>query len=237
MSDLGRQSTLPDAWRLRVREARAILFDFDGTLAPNLDLPDLRRQVVEFTLAHQVPEPVFAGRYIVEILDAAADWLAAQDTGTAEAFHRRGHALIREFEVAAARDTVPFEDAVTALQALRRAGKRLAVITRNCRDAVLTVYPDLPAHCDGLLARDDVPHLKPDPRHLNVALDAVGEPAERAIMVGDGEMDMHLGRSRGMFCIGVLTGSSDETRLLEAGADVVVPRAGSLSLALEQGPA
>ena len=35
----------------------AVLFDFDGTLAPNLDLADMRRQVVDLTIAAGVPEP------------------------------------------------------------------------------------------------------------------------------------------------------------------------------------
>src|SRR5690606_6081130 len=60
------------AWVRRLREADAVLFDFDGTLAPNLDLPGLRRRVVDLTLACGVPEAAFAGRYIVEVLDAGA---------------------------------------------------------------------------------------------------------------------------------------------------------------------
>ena len=52
-------------------DLQAMLFDFDGTLAPNLDLPDMRRQIIELTLAYAVPEHVFRDRYIVEIIDAA----------------------------------------------------------------------------------------------------------------------------------------------------------------------
>ena len=35
-----------------------LLFDFDGTLAPNLDLPDMRRRVVELTKQYSVPDSV-----------------------------------------------------------------------------------------------------------------------------------------------------------------------------------
>lgn len=220
-------------WQPQLRAADAVLFDFDGTLAPNLNLPDLRRRVIAFALAHDVPEPVFAGRYIVEMLDAASAWLADRDPPVGTDFHRRGHALIRDFEVAAARQTRPFDDAVQVLAHLREAGKRVAVVTRNCRDAVLAVFPELPEACDRLLARDDVTHLKPDPRHLQQALEALGVTGSRTLMVGDGALDMHLGKAAGLYCIGVLTGSSDRTRLLEAGADTVLPRAGSLLEALE----
>lgn len=223
-----------DAWQTRLRTAGGVLFDFDGTLAPNLDLPDLRRRVVAFTLDHEVPEPVFAGRYIVEILDAAAAWLAERDRAASADFHRRGHRLIRDFEVDAARDTDPFDDAVALLERLRHAGKRVAVVTRNCRAAVLTVFPDVERHCDGVLTRDDVEHLKPDVRHLERALEGIGVPAARTVMVGDGQMDMEIGRTLGMYCVGVLTGSSDRLRLTEAGADVVLPRAGALLEALQE---
>ena len=53
----------------------AVLFDFDGTLAPNLDLPDMRRQVLELTQTLDVPSSVYEDKYIVEIIDAACTWL------------------------------------------------------------------------------------------------------------------------------------------------------------------
>lgn len=218
-------------WHGRLQAAEAVLFDFDGTLAPNLDLPDLRRRVIDFVLTHDVPEAVFEGRYIVEVLDTAAAWLTGRGAD-AVAFHRRGHDLIRDFEVAAARDTRPYQDAVWTLERLRGHGKRIAVVTRNCRDAVLTVFPDLEAHCDAVLTRDDVTHLKPDARHLSAALLRLGTEPRDGIMVGDGQLDMKTGRAAGLFCIGVLTGSSDLDGLEQAGADAVIERAGDLADAL-----
>lgn len=227
------QQSASDHWHDRVRDAGAVLFDFDGTLAPNLDLPDLRRQVAALTRSRGVPEAVFAGRYIVEILDAGATWLSDSDPGAADALHRDGHRLIRDFEVEAARRTRPFEDARELLAALRRQGKALAVITRNCRDAVFAAFPDLDAYCDRVLARDDVTHLKPDVRHLTQALKTLDQADPgAAVMVGDGQLDMHIGKAQGLYCIGVLTGSSDARRLLEAGADAVLTRAGDLLQAL-----
>lgn len=214
-------SALP--WSQRVRQARAVLLDFDGTLAPNLDLPDLRRRVVDFTVARGIPDAVFAGRYIVEILDAGAAWLVERDSQAAEALLDDGHRLIRDFELAAARATRPFPETRAVLAALRRHGAALAVVTRNCRDAVLAVFPDLEDYCDSVLARDDVEHLKPDVRHLQQALTALAETAADGVMVGDGQLDMRIGRTLGMYCVGVESGSSDRERLLDAGADVVLP--------------
>lgn len=217
-----------DGWIGRVREARALLLDFDGTLAPNLNLPDLRRRVVALVQQRGVPERAFADRYIVEALEASADWLDEHDPAAADALRRDGHRLIRDFELAAARTTRPFDDTRDTLGALCGHGLALAVVTRNCRDAVLTVFPDLLDYCGVLLARDDVRHLKPDERHLQQALDAVGHPADAAVMVGDAALDMLIGKSLGLCCLGVLTGSSDAERLRQAGADAVLAGIGDL---------
>jgi len=226
MSDAGA------GWQVRVRTAGAILFDFDGTLAPNLDLPDLRRRVAQLTLARGVPDPVIAGHYIVEMVEAGRAWLAARDQELAGRYHADAHRLIAEFEVAAARGTRPFPDVRPALRSLRQHAKALAVITRNCRAAVGAVFPDLGDYCQSVLTRDDVRHLKPDVRHLRQALAELNQAPGDGVMVGDGALDMQAGRALGLYCVGVLTGSSDADRLLAAGADVVLPRAATLAEAL-----
>ena len=47
---------------------KGILFDFDGTLVPNLDLADMRRQIAAMATAAGVPDAVHADLYIVEII-------------------------------------------------------------------------------------------------------------------------------------------------------------------------
>ena len=51
---------------------KGILFDFDGTLVPNLDLADMRRQIAAMANAAGVPEAVHEDLYIVEIIEASA---------------------------------------------------------------------------------------------------------------------------------------------------------------------
>lgn len=209
---------------------QGVLFDFDGTLAPNLDLPDMRRQVVALTLEAGVPEQVFADEYIVEIITASTAWLARRSSDAAARYHDRAHQLITDFELAAAAATQPFPGMPEKLSSLRAQGLRLGVVTRNCRAAVLAVFPDLLSYVDALHARDDTDHLKPDPRHLQLCLLAMAVPAQQAAMVGDGALDMHVGRSLDMFCVGVLSGSADHQRLEQAGAHVVIDSCLSLNL-------
>lgn len=214
---------------MNLTDVRGFVFDFDGTLAPNLDLPELRRRVVAMTRARSVPEPVFAGRYIIEIVEAAHAWLQASDRTDADAYRDATHELITTFELEAAGRLEAFPEVRALLGEIRRQHRRTAVVTRNCEQAVRNTFPDIGEHVDVLLARDNVPHCKPDRRHLEVALDALGCPAHQAAMVGDGRMDMEIGKSLGLLCIGVLTGSSDRQALTDAGADLVLDHVGGLA--------
>lgn len=207
---------------MRLQGARAIVFDFDGTLAPNLDLPDMRRQVIDLTRAARVPDEVFQPHYIVEIIEVAARWLDARDPAAATRYHAAAHRLITEFELSAAQTTQPFPGVRKTLTTLRGAGLAIGVVTRNCEAAVRTVFRDIDDYCDSVLARDNVEHLKPDARHLAAALEALAASGPQAVMVGDGRMDMAIGRELGLYCVGVLSGSSDAPALREAGAHLVV---------------
>ncbi len=203
----------------------AVLFDFDGTLVPNLDLTDMRRQIAAMAKAAGVPDSVYDGLYIVEIIDASQAWLSDQDTAlasSAEAYAAASHQRINDIEMQAASNTAPFTAVRQVLSQLRDKGYRLGIVTRNCRAAVLTMFPDMDEYVDCLHARDDVVHLKPDPRHLQDNLDALGAEAALSVMVGDGALDMQAGQALGMRCIGVLTGSNDTQALTDAGATEVL---------------
>ena len=85
---------------------------------------------------------------------------------------------------------------------------------------------------DAVHARDDVVHLKPDPRHLLCNLQALDARPNRSIMVGDGALDMQAGKALNMHCIGVLTGSNDSAALRNAGANQILTDCISLHDAL-----
>jgi hypothetical protein len=76
---------------LNLGHLRGVIFDFDGTLAPNLDLPEMRRRVIELTLAAGVPEAIFEDHYIIEIIEAATQWLRATDASLADTYHAGAH--------------------------------------------------------------------------------------------------------------------------------------------------
>ena len=90
----------------RPAQFQAILFDFDGTLAPNLDLVDMRRQIAALAAATQTPADVYADLYIVEIITATSAWMREQNQHKqADEFAAASHQRIIDIEIAAAKNT------------------------------------------------------------------------------------------------------------------------------------
>ncbi len=207
-----------------LEKCNCLLFDFDGTLAPNLDLPDMRKQVVMMCGAYQVPETVYYGLYIVEVIEAATKHLEHKDPNQAEEFSQRAHQLIKKIELDEASKTSPFDDIEGLLATLRLKSMKLGVVTRNCREAVLCVFPELLEYVDCLIARDDTRYLKPDTRHLKMALNDMEAKIENTAIIGDGALDMIVGKELGLTCIGVLTGSASKDDLSSAGANLVIDK-------------
>lgn len=219
---------------MSVRFRGAILFDFDGTLAPNLDLPDMRRRVIGLTRTYGVDDAVWQGCYIVEIIEASRCHLAGRDTELAREYHTRAHDLITRFELDAAARTQVFPWARDLLAAMRASDLGTAIVTRNCEAAVQATFPDVMTHVDCLLTRDNVVHLKPDPRHFESAMHSLGVSPPRCMVVSDGAMDMRTGRELGLCCIGVLGGSSDADTLRSAGAELVLENAARLGSVVDR---
>ncbi|MCZ6889811.1 MAG: HAD family hydrolase [Gammaproteobacteria bacterium] len=198
-----------------------ILFDFDGTLVPNLDLPALKRGVIEFTVKYGVPREEVEDKYIIELVDHAAEWLRQRDAD-ADRYHQFANQIILDAEIEAAARTTLFPGVEEVFRHVRAKNIRTGIVTRNCEKAVKMMFGDVHDYCDALVARDHVEALKPDKRHMQLCLDMIGCQALDVAMVGDGASDMQAGKTMGMFCIGVLTGSSDRSRLIDAGADLVL---------------
>jgi phosphoglycolate phosphatase len=73
---------------------------------------------------------------------------------------------------------------------------------------------------------------KPHPSMLLAALSETGCLAERAVMVGDTEYDIAMGRAAGMATVGVAWGYHPRARLQAAGADTIIDSFDDLDAAL-----
>jgi phosphoglycolate phosphatase len=201
----------------------AILFDYDGTLAVlNLDFAAMRRQLLAFTVAQGIAHQELHGLDILEMLDWATAWLRQRHPEQAVRYAREAEQLIQNIEVEAARRSGLLPGVPELLAALRQEQIGVGIVTRNCDAAVRVTFPHIDTYCQAFVPRDRVTQVKPHPAHLQAALDCLGTTPERALMVGDGAMDIQAGKALGMFSIGVLSGNSPRAQLLAQGADLVL---------------
>ena len=168
-----------------IRLPRAVLFDMDGTLTcPMLDFPRIKAEM---------------GIGTRPILEALAE-MTDERRAAAEAV------LLRHEEAAAVGSTLN-AGCVELLDWLRARGVRSAVITRNSRSSVSTVFSRHELAFDVVIAREDAAP-KPDPRPLLLACERLGVAPSDAWMVGDGQYDIEAGAAAGVRTVWVSHGGS-----------------------------
>lgn len=212
-----------------LRNIRAVVFDFDGTLAETrIDFALMRTRTREHIQAWGLWQPGMEdGRYVLEIIDLAAEGL--EDALRREQYLAEASQVIEDVEMITCAGAEPFPGVPETMQCLGREGYGIGIITRNCRRGVEAVLGRHHLPHRVLLTRNDVERVKPDPAHLLAALDALEVPADRALMVGDHITDVECGRAAGAFTCGVLTDKTTREELLAAGADLVVESAAALA--------
>jgi phosphoglycolate phosphatase len=212
---------------------RALIFDFDGTLATApYDFAAMRRWVVSAAERYGVKPDALSGLKILEAIARAAAILGQAGAD----FRAEAEAAVRVKEIAAARQGCLLRGAISALERLRAAGFAIAVISRNCEEAVSIILGKRELPCEVLLARDHVRLVKPHPHHVRRALSRLKVKANQCLMVGDHTMDIEAGHALRMRTVGVLTGSAGREELEGAGADVIVRNVSELARMLLAAP-
>lgn len=203
---------------------RAVVFDFDGTLAHTcIDFGLMRERTIEVIKQWGVwEEGLDQGRYVLELVQVGAERLAA-DPARAAGFRLAAMEAIEGVEMASCADAGLFAGVSPAVAQLRESGLAIGVITRNCRRAVEPILRRSGLAYDALLTRDDVARVKPDPGHLLGCLELLGVQPGEALLVGDHPTDMQCGRAAGSYTCGVLTDTTEAPALQDAGADLVMP--------------
>ncbi len=202
----------------------AVVFDFDGTLATvSVDFTSMRSGVLDRIRAQGLPTEPFEGLFALEMVTAVERNLRTRPDQAAR-FRKDTLGFIQETELAGARQGQVFDGVPDLLARLRGMNIATAVVTRNCRAAVLTIYPDIVDHADVVITRDEAEKVKPHPAHLLAALAHLGKEPDRSLMVGDHPMDIATGKAAGTKTAGVLTGMSSREALENAGSDVIFER-------------
>ena len=213
----------------RPRQIRALVFDFDGTLAGlEIDFDLMRREIVGLCSEFAVGNGL-SNRYVLEMLAEAERILSARNPETSRLFTARAYAMIEAIELEAARRGSLFPETRSVLTGFKEAGLAMAVITRNFGRAVRTVFPDLDDFFPVFLPREAVSRVKPDPEHLLAALRALDVPPDSTLMVGDHPLDIETGRRAGTMTAGVASGRIGRRELAAAGADAAFDRLADLA--------
>lgn len=190
-----------------------MVFDFDGTLAElNIDFNEMRRVVTELAQDFGFDLESTGQPYVLE----AVEELARTNGSQGRDFAARALGLIESLELEAADQGRLFPGVRDGLQRLAESGLKLAIITRNCRAAVMKVFPDLASWCQHFLPREEAPRPKPAPEHLALALERLDARPGSSLMVGDHPIDVATARGVGAWACGLTTGRMKAPDLAEA---------------------
>jgi len=124
----------------------------------------------------------------------------------------------------------PYEGILPVLNALRLAGVKMSVVSNKPHAQAVKVLTTLfPKDCFSLiLGQMDKFRVKPDPMSLCFVLDYLGIPSERAVYVGDSDVDVVFANNAGVDCIAVSWGLRSRQVLESAGAPCIIDDAGEL---------
>lgn len=211
-----------------MKAVEAVVFDLDGTLIQSkIDYEKMRRRAVEILAeAGAAAGELVRSRRVWEIIMGGETML--KEMGLSSERRRETVRQINEalnaIELEAIDEVKPMPYAHEALEELRRRGLRIGVATRSCnayaiRSLELT---DLVRFIEVLLARDDVDHPKPDPRHLLQVVEAMGASLPAVVFVGDTTTDMKTAEEAGIAFIGFLRDEEWGRRLREAGCEILI---------------
>ena len=219
----------------QLREIRAVVFDFDGTLAAlNIDFSSMRERVFELMREYGVHEEKIEEKYLLEIIDEVVQILNQKHSSAAEEFYQEAHQILHKIELEAAEKGRLLPGVERVLKSLRGKGLKIGIVTRNCEEAVRKVFPNIEEFCDVFISRDSIRKVKPHPEHMTSVLKALHVSGEETVMVGDHPIDIQAGKRVGMKTIGVLTGRTKREEFEKAGADGILREAAEISKILEE---
>lgn len=141
--------------------------------------------------------------------------------------------FLAHYEASVSGRSRPYPGVADSLRALRARGMALAVCTNKAGrpSRRLLADLDLDRHLAAIVGGDEVPHRKPDGRHVLAAVAAVGGDPAAAAMVGDSANDVIAARAAGIPVIAVAYGYA-RGPLAALGADRVVERFAEVPAAL-----
>ena len=202
----------------------AIIFDLDGTLLDTWR--DLRVSVYYALTLHGYPERTleeirtFVGNGVRNLMTKALP-------GGVE--NPKFEQIFSDFKAHYAvhfRDlTCPYDGIMGLTDELSRRGVRMAIVS-NKSDAEVKKLNELffGGKFDSAIGERPGVARKPAPDSVLATLETLGIAKERAVYVGDSEVDIRTARNANLDCIAVTWGFRTREELIEAGATVLIDK-------------
>ena len=176
----------------------AAIFDLDGTILYTLE--DLKNSLNHALSSHGYPERSleevrrFVGNGVRRLVERGAP--AGTDAAELDKLYETFH---EHYKVHNQDNTRPYEGIPELLEELRAAGVRLAVVSNKVDYGVKALcarfYPGL---FDAAIGETPEVAKKPAPDMVEKALEELGVEKDRAVYIGDSEVDIQTARNAGL---------------------------------------
>jgi len=216
---------LPASSLTRSLAGAVIVFDLDGTLVDTApDLVGALNQVLREQKLPALPlatARVMVGRGARALIEQG--FAAAGEPLDATRMPALFDRFIAVYRGRIAAESRPYEGVLEALDVLDAAGAKLVVCTNKLTDLSVALLDALgmTSRFAAVIGADSAPAPKPDPRHLQTAIAAVGGADDHAIMVGDSASDIGAARAARVPSIVVSFGYT-EIPAADLGADHLI---------------
>lgn len=215
---------------------KAVLFDMDGVLYDSM--PNHAKAwstaVTEFGLSMSPHEAYLhegrTGHGTINIL-AQRHWGRNATTEEMERIYAAKSALFNTCP-----EPQPMPGAAQLLQSIRSLGLTIVLVTGSAQHSLLTrLAHDFPGifSAERMVTAFDVKHGKPHPEPYLMGLEKAGINASEAVVIENAPLGVEAAHAAGIYTIAVNTGPLSPKVLLDAGADIVLPREGGFAQALE----
>ncbi|ASJ02631.1 dolichol-phosphate glucosyltransferase [Thermococcus profundus] len=190
-------------------DIRLVIFDLDGTLvgAPR-SFAEIKEELKKRLLEMGISEDLIGD------LTPMYESLIRISKETGIDF-KELHSIQVELEVDRMKESFLFDGVRDVLDDLKKWGIKLALVTRSSREAALIALErnGISNYFDLIVAREDVPpkDLKPEPGQIKKALQDLGIPPEKTLVVGDHGYDVIAAGKAGT--LSVLITSHDSGRM------------------------
>lgn len=224
------ERAMSEPQRREAMNFRAVLFDFDGTLADSY--PAITASVNHVRSLHGLPP--LSEPEVRRHVGRAAGYLL-QKTVPAGSLEANSAAYRAHHPSVLRQGTRLLPGAAESLRALHERGLLLGVCSNKpvAFTRELVAYLGIASYLNTVLGPEDVPRAKPAPDMLRAALSRLNVAAEQTLYIGDMTVDIQTARAAGVSVWVVPTGSDEIETLRQAHPDRLLRDLGELLIVNE----